>query len=234
MPTIVLYQFPGAYGLDSLSPFCTKLDVYLRLAGIEHETRLGDPREAPKGKLPYVRWDGALIGDSQIVLERCRTELGDPLDGRLDAAERARGHLVRRTCEEHLYWVLLEVRWGDDRIWDTSYRDAIASALPAAVRWFLPGLLRRGVIKSLKAQGLGRHARAEVVRMGEQDLDALATVVGDGPFLFGDEPTSFDCSLYAMVEHLRRTPGEHPLVEAVKARAPLVRLCDRMNERLAA
>ena len=91
MTDLVLHQFPGAYGMESLSPFCTKLASYLQLAGVPHERRLGDPREAPRGKLPYVRWDGALLGDSQLIIERCQTELGDPLDGRLDAEAKALG-----------------------------------------------------------------------------------------------------------------------------------------------
>jgi glutathione S-transferase len=232
MPTIVLYQFPGAYGLRSLSPFCTKLEAYFVLADVPYESKLGNPQQAPKGKLPYVRWDGALFGDSQLVLERCRAELGDPLDAPLSPTERARGHLVRRTAEDHLYWVLLAVRWGDEGVWRGTYRDTVASMMPALARPFVPALLRRRVCSSLKAHGLGRHRPEEIAAAGEADLAALEEAVGDGPFLFGDAPSSFDCALWAMLEHLRRTEGEHPLIDAMRGRSRLGAYCDRMAERV--
>lgn len=233
MEEIVLYQFPGAYGLKSLSPFCTKLEAYLRLAGVPYRAALGDPRKAPTGKLPYVRWDGVLLGDSGAIVDRCKAELGDPLDGGLDERARAVGHLARRAAEEHLYWGVLAVRWADERTWRESYRGAIAACLPAMVRWFLPGLLRRGVVKSLRAHGLGRHGSEELVHRCVRDLDSLAAVMGGRPFLLGDAPTSYDCAVYAMIEHLRRTPSEHPLAVAAAAHEALGPYCERMNERLA-
>ena len=59
-----LYRFPGAYGLESLSPFCVKLEVYLHLAGLDYEAvEFTNPRQAPKGKGPYIE-DGAVrLGD---------------------------------------------------------------------------------------------------------------------------------------------------------------------------
>ena len=52
------------------------------------------------------------------------------------------------------------------------------------------------------------------------------------PFLLGAAPSSYDCSVHAMLEHLRKTPGEHPLIDAMRARPALSAYCDRMNERL--
>lgn len=229
MPEIVLYQFPGAFGLRTLSPFCTKLEAYLRLAGVPYTAKLGDPRQAPRGKLPYVRWDGGLVGDSQGIVDRLRAEVGDPLDGHLDDRQRALGLALRRTAEDHLYWALLAVRWGDDETWGAHYRAAIGAFLPAAIRPLLVGVLRRGVQRSLRAHGLGRHDRDTVVAQGRADLDAIATVLGDGPYLFGERPTSVDCAVYAQVEHLRHTRGHHPLAVAAREHERLVAWCERMN-----
>ncbi|MCB9635996.1 MAG: glutathione S-transferase family protein [Sandaracinus sp.] len=233
MADVTLYQFPGAYGLVSLSPFCTKLEAYLRLAGVDYEAKLGDPRRAPVGKLPYVRIGDTLVGDSSTIVTLLKTRFGDPLDASLDARDHAVGHLARRTAEEHLYWGLLHARWVDDRAWNGGYRDTIAGMLPAPTRAFLPALLRRGVRKSLHAHGLGRHAEAEIARRGTEDLDAFVALIGERAFLFGDAPSSYDCSVYAMLAHLRATPTEHPLVVAFRERPTLAAYCDRMNERIA-
>ncbi len=97
---ITLHQFAPAYGSHfSVSPFAAKLESYLRLAKIEYETAPGDPIKAPRGKIPYVNIDGALIGDSGLIIERLKKSHGDPLDGDLSGDDHALGHLVRRTLE---------------------------------------------------------------------------------------------------------------------------------------
>ena len=37
--TIKLYQFPPALGLPNASPFCMKLETYLRMAGLPFENK---------------------------------------------------------------------------------------------------------------------------------------------------------------------------------------------------
>ena len=41
-----------------MSPFCAKLEAYLRLAEVPYETRSADIRKAPRGKAPYVEYEG--------------------------------------------------------------------------------------------------------------------------------------------------------------------------------
>ncbi len=41
----------------------------------------------------------------------------------------------------------------------------------------------------LRAQGTGRHSREEIYAQGKADLDAVATLLGDQPFMLGTEPT---------------------------------------------
>ena len=49
---IKLVQFPPAFGLPNASPFCMKLETYLRMAGLPFElNNKGDVMKAPKGKL---------------------------------------------------------------------------------------------------------------------------------------------------------------------------------------
>lgn len=232
MADVILYQFPGAYGLASLSPFCTKLEAYLRLAGIDHETKLGDPRRAPKGKLPYVRLGGELLGDSGFIIEGLKQRFGDRLDAELSPRQHAFGHLAQRCAEEHLYWGVLQARWDDDRAWEGGYRDIIAGMVPKPLGSLAAPLIRRSVRKSLLAHGMGRHTPTEIAESCTRDLDAVIALLAEAPFLVTDAPTRYDCSVYAMLEHLRRTPSDHPLVRAVQQREPLVEYCARMNERL--
>lgn len=225
---LTLYQFPGAFGLQSLSPFCTKVELYLRLAGVPYQAKPGNPRRAPKGKLPYAEIEGEAVADSSTIIARCQARYGDPLDGALSVEQRARGHLVQRTAEEHLYWGLLSVRWVDDEVWSGAYRQEIAALLPGVMRP-LAGLLRRGVRQNLLAHGLGRHSREELAARCVQDLDAIANVLGAAPFFGGERPCVADCSAAAVLVHLARTPGEHPLLCALRQREGLVAYAERVH-----
>ena len=52
---IVLHQFKSFFGLPNASPFCMKLETYLRMAGLPFEIPAASVRaigRAPKGKLP--------------------------------------------------------------------------------------------------------------------------------------------------------------------------------------
>lgn len=183
------------------------------------------------GKMPFADFGSERIADSSAIIARCQRDFGDPLDSGRTKLELARGHLIQRLCEEQLYWGLLIVRWVDDEAWHGTYRAVIASMLPAPVRFFLPDLLRRGVRKSTLAHGLGRYTREAMTERCVRDLDALETLLDGAAFFGGDRPSVADCSAYAMIEHLSRTPTQHPLVLALAERHTLRAYGARMHER---
>ncbi len=231
---ITLHQFAPAYGSHfSASPFAAKLESYLRLAAIDYQTAPGDPIKAPRGKIPYADIEGELVGDSGLIIERLKRAYGDPLDGNLSPNERGLGHLVRRTLEEHFYWSFMQSRFADDRCWPQQ-RDVVAAALPVPLRPILPAIVRRGIRKALKAQGLGRHEQEQIYRAGVQDLQSCLEILGDKPFLFGDGPTSYDCTMFAMANATLLTPTDNALTTGAKAMPALVAYVDRMAERLGA
>jgi glutathione S-transferase len=201
---IVIHQVPGAWGLPSVSPFCTKLQAYCRLAGLDHRVEPADVLRAPKGKVPYVRIDGEpAIGDSQLIIETLVARFGDRLDTKLDASTRATGHLVRRTLEEGTYFTVLWGRWVDDAGW--------AIAKPA-YRAFVPALavpfVRRSIREATRRQGIGRHTSEEIQAIACADWTAVSAVLGDHPFLLGNEPTSFDATLFSFVTSAIHFPHE--------------------------
>jgi hypothetical protein len=58
---ITLYQFEPAFGLPNASPFCLKLETWLRMAGLPYEAprmTLSAMGRSPKGKLPYIVDEG--------------------------------------------------------------------------------------------------------------------------------------------------------------------------------
>jgi glutathione S-transferase len=92
-------------------------------------------------------------------------------------------------------------------------------------------MLRRKVVRSLQAQGLGRHQPEEILEMGKADVSAVSTLLGDKPFLFGEHPTSFDATVYAFIVSLTAFPVDSPLRRYTQAQQNLVRYCERFQQR---
>jgi len=47
---ITLHQYPGCWELPSLSPFCIKVETYLKMTGIPYKVVVeNDPRHGPTG-----------------------------------------------------------------------------------------------------------------------------------------------------------------------------------------
>ncbi|HEV2430640.1 MAG TPA: Tom37 metaxin N-terminal-like domain-containing protein, partial [Burkholderiales bacterium] len=94
---IKLFQFPRMFGIPNVSPFCCKLETWLRIARVPYEiVDTPDPRKGPKGKLPFIEDAGVRIGDTSLIVDHLvRTRGVDP-DARLNASQRAIALLVQR------------------------------------------------------------------------------------------------------------------------------------------
>jgi glutathione S-transferase len=212
-----VYQTPPAWGLPSLSVFCTKLTAFFRLSGLPFRTAPADLREAPKGKVPYVDHEGRRLADSFFVQRYCRDRFGDTLDRDLPPEAHALGRIVIRACEEGLYFVILYHRWAaDEGFAETS--KILAGAVPPEM---MPAL-RTSVVEQLVAQGTARHSPEEVAALGRADIEALANVLGRKRFLFGDQPRSYDASLFAHLAHVMATPTANPVSDLARSQASLV------------
>ena len=227
---IKLYQFPPAYDLPNMSPFCMKVEVYLRMADIEYETRPFNPRQAPNGKAPYIQHDGRYITDSSCIIRYLKETFGDPLDADLTPHQRALGHLAQRTLEEHTYWAELYGRWCDDAGW-TMIREVLKKVIPAAAQFIALPLIRRGVKKSCHGQGLSRHPPEEIFARAIRDVDAIAELLGANPFLLGDQPTSYDATLYSYLAQFIKTPFDNPLHTHCQQHPTLSAYVDRFAAR---
>lgn len=227
---LVLRQPPGAWGLPTISPFCNKLDLWLRIAGVPFTVKRADPRAAPKGKMPYVELDGEVIGDSQLIIERLKVTYAVDPDAGLSPGARAQGHAVRRMLEEGTYFTLVHARWAVADAWAV-YRAVFLSWMPPGIGAVVMYFVRRQVLASLRAQGTGRHTQGEIEAMAIADYAAVAELLGDKPFLLGDVPTSVDATAYAFVHGVLQFPVENAVQRFVRSNPNLVAYRDRIASR---
>lgn len=234
---ITLYKFVPIpqWNLPDMSPFCLKVETYLRMSNHEYGTAVGDTRKAPKGKLPFIEVDGQRIADSGAILAHLETK-GGALDVGFDAKQRATATAVRAMLEEHLYWIAVYFRWKEDAGWKL-YKPMLlplapALGVPSFVTPVMLSIARRQVLAALHAQGTGRHTSEEVAATGARILDAVSDLMSpEGPFFFGARPSTLDATVYAFLASVLFTPIEGPFLDHARKKANLVSYVDRMRAR---
>lgn len=231
MPELVLHQPPPAWGTPSISPFCMKLECYLRMTGTPYRAVIANVRAAPKGKVPFVTWeDGRSMGDSQLIIDELETRAGDKaLDAGLSPREVAQGHAIRRMLEEAFYFIGLYMRWERDEAF-ALLPPAFAPMLPPP-RGLILKVVRRAQRKKLHAQGTGRHTLGEVAALGNRDVDALSELLGDRPFFLGDAPRTIDAAVWGFLESTLGFPADSPVKARMASKANLVAFRARVRER---
>jgi glutathione S-transferase len=228
---IKLVQFPRMLGLPNPSPFCIKVEVLLKMAGLAYECEFAaNPGKGPKGKLPAIVDDGQAIGDSEIIRWHLERKYNVDFDKGLSPSERAIGHAFARMAEERTYWVLVYSRWIEAANWPL-FRDTLFASMPGFLRAVLGPPIRRRVGKMLRAQGLGLHSRDELYAMGAKDIEAISIQLGSKPFLLGSDPTSVDAAVWPYIVGTLVPPLESPLKQAIKKHANLVEYSERMSAR---
>lgn len=207
---VVLYQLPGAWGASSISPFCIKVEAFLRMAKIPFESRFGDPRKAPRKKVPWIDDEGELIADSERILRHLVSKYQVELDAALSDDQRTLGHALRRMLEESTYWGLVALRWADPVGWG-AYRPEFMKLLPPVIGGSVLWMVRRQLLAQLWSQGTGRYEPGELHEILVRDFAALSQALGDKPFLLGSEPTSHDATAFAFLKSLCAFPAPSPV-----------------------
>jgi glutathione S-transferase len=209
---IELYQFRPKFGVPNLSPFCLKLETWLKISGLAYKVNfLDDPRKGPLGKLPYIK-DGALtLADSSIIIEYLQAEYNVDLDKHLSNEQKAITHSCKIMIEEHLYWALIYHRWLGDG-WPP-LKERVFGGMPLGLRQLAPVLVQRKIRADLNSQGLGRHSEEQINHFARQDLESLSTLLSDKPYFFGEQVSSIDAVLYATLCQIFKSSLQTPLLD---------------------
>lgn len=238
--TVYMYQFSRTPLLPSMSPYCLKVETWLRLAGLKYENVDHKLKfRSKKGQLPFIELNGEEIADSAIIIKELAQRYGHDLDAALTPDQRNIAHATISMLENHLVWV---VAW-----WRTKYPDLVLKGYKVNLQHALNSRLPNGILnllfkftfgrkgaKKVKAQGMGVHSADEIHEFGMNDLKVLSDMLADKPFFFGDDPTTLDVVAFAHLAQIYFIDKEvsYPLHDYMAEHcANLVGLVNRMKER---
>lgn len=227
---IALHQYPAVYGLSSLSPFCIKIEAYLKLCRIPYKvvTEL-NPASGPKNKMPFVEDGDQTIADSSLIVSYLKMRYGDALDGEPSPYQHAVGLSIQRLCEDHLYWVLLYARWGDEGGFKETKRN-FSPMFPLKLGSLVMGILRKRLLKQGYMQGMLRHSPEEIYQFGREDIGAIIRLLEKSEAcLLGKRPSSYDAVVYAFLLVISREPAYTPLKAETTSSAAISRYMKYME-----
>ena len=228
---IKIFQFPASIGLPNASPFCLKLETWLRMAELEYEVVVTpDPRKAPMGKLPIIEHDGKKIADSSCAIAYLEKACGVNLNAQLNPSERATAHALQRMLEEHTYWALLHFRWLNEENWAKT-KDVFFGKMPAVLKAFVPNAMRKKILRDAQGQGLHLHSEEEITRRFAEDMRALADNLGEKPYFGGYQAANIDACAYGFLAQILHSTLPNALTEITQTHSNLVSFTERMRDR---
>jgi hypothetical protein len=152
------------------------------------------------------------------------------VDGWLSPHQQAIGHALQKMLEESLYFVSSWNKWVVDNNF-AIYSAELFTGMPEEQLKYVPEMVRKKVIEKLQGQGIGRHEPDEIYALGLADVQAFGELLGDGPFLFGDRPTSFDASAFGVIGNLKDGLFDSPVRDRIRATENITGYIDRIRER---
>jgi glutathione S-transferase len=231
MSELKVYHLPGRWGLVSVSPFCLKLDAFLRMTEIPHQSiTAATPFGGPKKKAPWIEHEGRKIGDSAFIIAYLIERFGKDPDATLTPAQRGQAVAIQRLVEENLYWAMVYDRWVREENWPI-LKGSVLGRIPAPIRALIAPKARRDVQAQLRGHGLGLHSEADVRAIARRDIDALAAMLGDQDWFFGIEPTLADATVFSLLANIRYVEFTSPMQAMIEGHANLAAFIDRFRAR---
>lgn len=224
---ITLYGAGEGFGLPEISPYVTKTEVQLKMAGLAYRKIEGRREDSPKGQVPYIDAGGQRIADSTFIRGYLERTFGLDFDEGLDARARAEAWAIERMVENQLSWVAAQAVWLDADNFAKGPAHFFDDA-PDGVREALRRDVQQRVRETVFAVGVGRHSEPEIVALGLRSLAALSAILGGNRYLMGARPCGADATVFGLLAYVMSPFFESELRRQAEAFGNLVAYVDRM------
>ncbi|XP_023228415.1 failed axon connections-like [Centruroides sculpturatus] len=201
---VYLYQFNRSPTIPSISPFCLKVETWLRMTGLKYENVDHKMRfKSKKGQLPFVEINGREIADSDIIIKELAKMYDKDLNQDLTPDQRNISHAFISMLNNHTSWVVRWWRYSHPgqflRISQMDVKRTFNSKMPKGIVNFFFRMSFKNNVKRAIGHGLGRHTAEEIYEFGKADLKALSDCLAEKPYFFGNEPHLLDCVAFANI-----------------------------------
>jgi len=231
---VYLYQFPRTPHIPNLSPYCLKLETWLRMAQIPYEIcETVKAASGPEGTLPFIELNGKQISDSDITIrELTHTFSKEGLESAMDDRQSGIARAVERMVEDSMIRSFAYSRYHD-HVNELFSQEILGPNVP---HWMISKpvrmLFQRRIIGRLQAHGIGRHPKEEIIKTGLEDMRALSKILGNNQFFGGNKPARVDCTVFGHLAQMLYIPikNEHQDLLNSDECKNLRAFCNRMKD----
>lgn len=217
---VYLYQFPRSPVLPNLSPFCLKLEAWLRAHNIKHEICETMFKRSKEGLLPFVEFNGEHIADSQIIILRLQKHFN--IDDGLSDEDKGISRAVERMIEGSTFYALVYFKVVENAP-NMVKREVSGLPLPEFVTNIIGKFFGEKVRQRLHGHGMGRHPRDDIITILRRDIQAVCDIIGDNKFLFGDKPSTADFTVFGHLATTYYLPYRQPITDMLDDEFPRVK-----------
>jgi len=206
---VYLYQFPRAKAVPDLSPFCIKIETFLRAHQIKHEVFGDYTVRSKEGRVPFIELNGEQIADSQIILWHLYTYFKiDEKEGLTDQ-QKGMSRAIDRLIEGTSYYPITYFRsyeHAEDCVDESISGMKLNWLEKKAAVW----KLKHDTKAKLMNEGTMLHSREDIIEILRRDIRALSDILGNQEYLFGSEPTLADLTLFGHYGLIYYLPFDEP------------------------
>lgn len=225
--TVYLYQFRRLKNCPNMSPFCMKIEIICRVYGIDYEVIENPNLRSRNGTLPFIELNGEHISDSDLIEIRLRQHFNIPS---LPADQEAHATALTRMADNHLFHILMRYHCADNIFYKTFLEllDMNSYIIPIAIPFMK--MIIGGKIYQNSTSAIGDFEPEELDELLHRDLKVVETILGDKKYLFGDEITPVDATVFSQLAAVYYPFHTHITDVLEKDFPKIIEFCERIRK----
>uniref|UniRef100_A0AC35F207 GST C-terminal domain-containing protein n=1 Tax=Panagrolaimus sp. PS1159 TaxID=55785 RepID=A0AC35F207_9BILA len=198
--TVYLFQFHRTKLSPNSSPFCLKVETFLRYHKIPHKPIFTQFQRSKQGLLPFIIFNGKEIFDSNLIINELEKHFD--LQPQLSSIESAIAQLAVQAIDNSLA----------KNVFNRLMPEFLASLSFKHVYGFAKNRLKSLHILSLPEENIYQGLK--------DNLRALDEILGEKKYLFGNEPNLADFALFSHLCTMYYTAYNQPLKDILDTEYP--------------
>jgi len=196
-PDVVIFSFEKKWDLPSFDVKCLEMQTFCQLSNIDFVVNAcNNPSVSPNQKLPMVLIENVCSTDTRDTFRKLANQYND-IDKNLSSLQKIEAIALQSLLNEQFYWAILFNWWNEEENFEKITLRLYSSSLPFPANYFVRARMRSNIQTHLKAIDFSESKI--VYRNAEEVCEAMSVKLGNNKYLFGENPSFVDATLFSMM-----------------------------------